>query len=148
MNTKSYFLLAVTIFVASSKFALAGTIPISQDPLFTAGADKVKPNIMFQLDDSDSMNYEYMPDYVKDEKHCKSIACAFADPPYNSNEFNGIYYNPRVTYQPGVTNDGVTPMASQFRMVGPTKRWDQVQTDPYLSPSSKISVEQIGRAHV
>jgi type IV pilus assembly protein PilY1 len=143
MNTKSYFFLAVTILVASSKFALAGTISISQDPLFTAGADRVKPNIMFLLDDSGSMNDENMPDYVKDETHCKSIACAFADPPYNSNEFNGIYYNPTVTYQPGVTNDGVTSMASQFRMVGPTKRWDQVQTDPYLSPSSKVSVELI-----
>lgn len=143
MNTKSYFVLAIPLLFAIGEFALAGTIPISQDPLFTAAADKVKPNIMFLLDDSGSMNDDYMPDYVKNEAHCKSSACVFSDPPYNSNEFNGIYYSPVVTYQPGVANDGVTPMASQFRMVGSTKRWDQVQTDPYLSPATKVSVESI-----
>ena len=144
MKTKFNFYLALMSLVVFGEAALAGTITISQQPLFTTGADKVKPNIMFILDDSGSMNDDEMPDYVAYEALCKGPQnCTFGDPPYNSTDFNGIYYNPLVVYQPGVTNDGVTAMANQVRVTGGVKRWDQVQTDPYLYPSNKVSVETI-----
>ena len=143
MNSKSLLVLAIVSVFAFNIPAGAGTVSISQEPLFTASSENVKPNIMYILDDSGSMDWAYMPDYVNDELHCKGSSCVFSDPPFNSTMFNGIYYNPNVDYQPAVTNDGVTPMAQQFRMAGTVKRWDQVQTDPFLNPSSKVSVESI-----
>ena len=73
----------------------------------------VKPNLMFVLDDSGSMDRDYMPDSVDDDPACKNTGsnlqdCNFADPPYNSAQFNGIHYNPAITYTPAVNYDGTS----------------------------------------
>ena len=61
---------------------------------------------MFVLDDSGSMGMDTLPDYVDDSGNCKtrsnnSSTCAQGHPPHYSAEFNGVYYNPLITYRPG-----------------------------------------------
>lgn len=73
-------------------------------PLFNATTVDVLPNIFFIFDNSGSMTYHYMPDYVKDD-YCKRSAtqrrnCVEGDPPFNNAAFNGTYYDPTVTYSP------------------------------------------------
>ena len=106
-------------------------------PLANSPSDTVLPNLMYILDDSGSMMWDYMPDNVQrltnstiinNCKSCGSSTCSiaavqcalgnpgstdgntadFADPPYYSAQFNQIYYNPNITYAPGVTAAGIT----------------------------------------
>jgi type IV pilus assembly protein PilY1 len=133
---------ATTLLVISSSIF---AVDLSNNPLTTSTATAMRPNIMFVLDDSGSMASTYMPDYV-DDGSCKNTdgsytkQCLPMDPPYYASGFNSIYYNPTFTYPAPANADGTTK-PNQVRMSGSTPRWDQVQTDPYTNPSSKISLE-------
>jgi len=68
MKTRSTrLILACTLALAGAAAlpAAAQQLNISTDPLGT-GVSSIKPNVMFILDDSGSMNSDYMPDYVND----------------------------------------------------------------------------------
>ena len=54
--------------------------------------------------------------------------CRPGDPPYNSPDFNTIYYNPAIFYRPAVNYDG-TQMPSQDALN--TSDWTRVRTDEY-----------------
>jgi len=57
--------------------AQAAVTDISSNPLSTASGTVVRPNVMFVLDDSGSMNFNFMPDYVGWSQHnykCRSGA--------------------------------------------------------------------------
>ena len=99
-------------------------------PLANSPSNAVLPNLMFVLDDSGSMMWDYMPDNVQtlttgqQLRNCKtasgssasiaSVQCAnaqtsaYADPPYYAAQFNQIYYNPDITYAAGVDYLGNT----------------------------------------
>lgn len=83
--------------------ALAGTADISNVPLGTA-AVRPKPNVMFILDDSGSMDSSYMPDEMSDTNTYG----------YWSSQCNGIAYNPNVTYLPPVDYQGVSYSNATF----------------------------------
>jgi type IV pilus assembly protein PilY1 len=87
-----------------SAVAHAGITDISQTPMASTSNTTVKPNLMFILDDSGSMGWDYLPDeadfdndtYGRYSSHC-----------------NGVYYNPKTTYVPPVDANGVSyPNAS------------------------------------
>jgi type IV pilus assembly protein PilY1 len=92
------------------------TSTLAEVPL--QGLNPVKPNIMFTLDDSGSMNDEYLPDFVgegtpppsarycRDAQNCGRFS-DIADPPIRSSNFNGQFYNPTATYLPGKNADAV-----------------------------------------
>lgn len=67
-------------------------IDIPQDPL-TTGA-RVAPNILFILDDSGSMAFDYMPDSLGNDWRRDSYV------------HNAIYYDPSKNYQPWMGADG------------------------------------------
>ena len=102
---------------------LGGTLDLTTVPLTTATNTSVKPNLMFILDNSGSMGWDYMPDWVNDDDTCKSTSSSYSDthtatigcrtrmPPYNASAFNGAYYNPETTYLPPKAYDG-TEMTS------------------------------------
>lgn len=94
--------LAMTGFGSSS---LAATTDIADSPMASSGNTSVKPNIMFILDDSGSMDWEYLPDSVNNnnDKYC-----------YRNSYYNGVYYNPDVTYEVPVNADGTNFPASDF----------------------------------
>jgi type IV pilus assembly protein PilY1 len=80
---------------------------LSQTPLPTysptSGVD-VKPNVLFVLDDSGSMDWDFMPDWatlsnVQDDYRVSNYSSV---PPYlrYATGFNGLAYNPAIRYQP------------------------------------------------
>lgn len=135
----------VACFALSSHMVRAASpINPAQEPLFTASTNLVYPNLMFLLDASGSMSWDFVPDYVRaysatvGEPSCfddgdtsgTSIAdvrknCAVGDPPFMSPDFNLIYYNPDFTYQPGWNGTLATPAA--FPAQSPTA----TNLDPY-----------------
>lgn len=87
-------------------------------PLQTSGSSDVKPNLMFVLDNSGSMAWDYAPDWAN-----SSSDWLFANADYNTQ-----YYNPEVQYTPPLNYLGVT-MSNQttFNAV-PNEVNDQGQT--------------------
>jgi type IV pilus assembly protein PilY1 len=71
-------------------------------PLQTSGSSDVKPNLMFVLDNSGSMAWDYAPDWAN-----SSSDWLFANADYNTQ-----YYNPEVQYLPPLTSAG-TSMSNQ-----------------------------------
>lgn len=57
-------LLLISSLVGYALSAQAAVTDISSNPLSTASGTVVRPNVMFVLDDSGSMNFNFMPDYV------------------------------------------------------------------------------------
>ena len=90
---------AQVLFPAVSPWAQVPTGPIalSDQPLITTST--VQPNLMYTLDNSGSMDWQFAPMYTANNQ---SRYC-FTDPAYN-----GLYYNPNFTYLPPITYDGVT----------------------------------------
>src|SRR6185503_8970421 len=87
------------------------------------GLNPVKPNIVFTMDDSGSMGWDFLPDYVAwvvGAAHCRDgIQCGGAtsapgggytfsqyDPPVRSANYNGVYYDPSAFYRAGKKADG------------------------------------------
>jgi type IV pilus assembly protein PilY1 len=106
-----------------SQSALAAVTDISSVPLATSAGSTILPNLLFSLDDSGSMNWDFMPDYVSpntggvaltQSNPCMSssggsTACAPGDAPYmagGSAGFNGVGYDPNFYYRPGVGPNG------------------------------------------
>ncbi len=73
---------------------LGAATPVSQLPLGQGVSPK--PNVMFVLDDSNSMLSEYMPDEIDRGEYVG----------YHSAQCNGVAYDPAVTYSPPVQADG------------------------------------------
>jgi len=63
----------VTLAVMLPPLAFAGATDLATSPLITIapGAASVKPNLFFVLDNSGSMNWDYLPDWVVDSTWCK-----------------------------------------------------------------------------
>lgn len=130
--------------------AIAAPTDIYNEPLAQA-LSGVKPNIMFVLDDSGSMDSQYLPDYIV-SSNCRRSAtsgapslsgtltsCEFGDPPYNAHEFNRQYYNPNIYYQPSPAPGGVD-QTSRIMNSANTNGWTQVPTDKY-SKQNRDSLE-------
>lgn len=92
--------------------SLAATTDLASAPLATASNATVRPNLLFTLDDSGSMGWNYLPDYVKGGNNCKlSTGCSEGATPFMTNDYNGVMYNPKITYEPAVNADGTLKTA-------------------------------------
>lgn len=60
----------------------------------------IKPNILMVLDDSGSMDFNYMPDWADDTPWNYSSLPEYLT---RNSAFNGLAYNPAVVYQPPIT---------------------------------------------
>lgn len=98
---------------------------LSDVPLASAPSTTVLPNLMYILDDSGSMAWDYMPDNVyslssgTNISNCKSysttastsfsqVQCNNGEPPYYASAFNQVYYNPSITYSAGIDSAGTS----------------------------------------
>jgi len=101
---------------AAAAVALAPLAALSQTdlssiplPTFSAGTTvDVKPNILFVLDDSGSMDWDFLPDWAKLNQPSSTIDYTInytkvPDYLFKNPAFNGVAYNPAVTYSPPVT---------------------------------------------
>ena len=96
----------VVICCAFSAPVQAGIADIATEPIVTSGGNTAaKPNVMFMLDDSGSMDWDYMPDNAKDFS---------GNYGFNSNQCNGIYYDPSYTYPLPMKSDGTSYQNSSF----------------------------------
>ncbi|UCH49928.1 MAG: PQQ-binding-like beta-propeller repeat protein [Betaproteobacteria bacterium] len=111
INSARFIAIAASLLIYWSA-AHAGTTDIAPAPMGTSSTAVVKPNLMFILDDSRSMDRTYMPDWVTGS-YCKDTdsslkACSWGDPAYNNANYNAVYYNPKVTYDPPTLYDGTS----------------------------------------
>lgn len=91
--------------------ALPASLDLATAPLANATTTKVLPNLMFILDGSGSMDWNYLPDWV-DDSICKNVDGVTYDydcvnsPLFQSPDVNGVYYNPAIRYLPPVDSAG------------------------------------------
>ena len=118
--------------------AQAGTTDISNTPLSSSASASVLPNLMFVLDDSGSMGFDWLPDVVDDIGTCKprsggNTDCNRGDPPYYSAEFNSSFYNPQITYAPAVNYDGTSKGAQ-------ASPWTSVRVNAFDTAATTINL--------
>jgi len=76
----------------------ANATEIADTPLITSPTVQAKPNLMFVLDDSGSMAWDYMPDVMSSNGKYG----------FWSSQCNGVAFNPVLTYAPPVKADGTS----------------------------------------
>lgn len=121
--------LIVSVYATSSPVALAALSDLADVPLASSSTTVVKPNVLFTLDDSGSMGWDYMPDDIsnwEDYVGFKNYRC------------NLIYYNPNITYVPPKNPDG-TDFANQT--------FTAAKNDGFDSGSSTANLSTSFRAH-
>ncbi|MHB0926796.1 MAG: PilC/PilY family type IV pilus protein, partial [Gallionellaceae bacterium] len=87
------------LFLALTANAHGAATGLADAPLVTGSDTAVLPNLMFVLDDSGSMDWDYMPD------NAKNFSGKYG---FNSSHCNGTYYNPNTVYNPPVTSTGAS----------------------------------------
>jgi type IV pilus assembly protein PilY1 len=108
----------------------AATVTLATEPLATSTTSAVKPNIMFILDDSGSMGWNYLPDWANDSDPITGNGYSSEIYLYKNSGFNGVAYNPAVSYvKPVMYNtDGTLNTATYPDMLSP---WTAVKIDGY-----------------
>lgn len=123
----SLLFIAIALGIALTPTAYSASVNLATAPLANATTTSVLPNLMFVLDNSGSMDWNYLPDWANDNL-CKDTDGSYTraclnQPPFRSPDFNGVYYNPAITYVPPVNADG-SSKASQTT-------WTSVKNDGY-----------------
>ena len=139
IRTRAFLLIclvfAVGLLLSKPSFAAATkAVDLAQSPLAKSSDLVVKPNVMFILDDSGSMDWNYLPDWTNDNL-CKGTSGAYSSacdkqPPFRSSDFNSIYYNPAITYLPAVNSTGAKVNTSGDSK-GNQTTWTSVKNDAY-----------------
>ncbi|KAF1046656.1 pilus assembly protein [Xylophilus sp.] len=109
--------------------APAATTDIAAQPLITLSEVTAKPNLLFILDDSGSMDYAYMPD----AQGSATTRYGFA-----STQCNGVAYDPSITYTPPVDATGTSYSAASF-----TAAWD----DGYTQSGTTTNLQGTGTSY-
>lgn len=130
-------LLALSLSAASLSWA--ALTDVSQSPVITARSAAVKPNLLFVIDDSGSMNYTYLPE----------AASSFASTGdssdrerygFRSAQCNGLAYNPdpKVSYP--------TPLDFQGNLTAGAATGDKFRAGQFLSGTTVGGVLNVGAA--
>jgi type IV pilus assembly protein PilY1 len=98
---------AITGLLLSTQ-VLAATTDLATTPLATASSTSVLPNVFLMMDDSGSMDWDYMPDVGNNPVFSTSTYG------YASSQCNGVYYDPAITYTPPANSDGSSFSNSSF----------------------------------
>lgn len=110
--------------------ALAASVALATAPLATSTTSTVKPNVMFILDDSGSMDWDYLPDWANDNFPGTSTSYSSVPALHRNNGFNGVAYNAAITYTPPVlyNADGTLNTTTYPNIASP---WTSVQNDAF-----------------
>jgi type IV pilus assembly protein PilY1 len=100
-------IVTLTPSVGGLSIVQAAATDVSPAPIFTSttAATEVKPNIMLVLDDSGSMDSDFMPDATD------SFSGKYG---FASSQCNGVYYNPAITYEAPVDAAGLSYTNANF----------------------------------
>ena len=122
--------LTCALWLAAVTGVWAASTDIASAPLFTSSSTLVKPNLMFILDDSGSMAYNYLPDEAR-----------FSNTKYGplSSQCNGLAYNPAVVYALPVNADGTPQAAGSTTFIATASNPNSMTTTSYslTSPTSQ-----------
>jgi type IV pilus assembly protein PilY1 len=105
----------------------AAVTDISAEPVLTRSTASAKPNLMFILDDSGSMDWSFMPDEMGDANRSPRDGTYG----YWSPQCNGLAFNPSGDYPPPVRADGTSY---------PNMSFTAARTDGYLDGSSTVNL--------
>jgi type IV pilus assembly protein PilY1 len=105
MTTLNRLFTCTVVGTALATGSFAAQTDIAPAPLIVSSPQSVLPNLMFVLDDSGSMGWNYMPDEADNFEGRYGFATA---------QCNGVYYNPAITYRPPVDAAGVSLGDSSF----------------------------------
>lgn len=86
------FCVLATIMLLATGAAQAALTDLADNPLASSSSTQVKPNILFTLDDSGSMNWEFMPDGLAWSADNRNKVG------FRNNQCNLVYYSPAITY--------------------------------------------------
>ena len=115
--------------------AQAASLNLATAPLANATTTQVLPNIMFTLDDSGSMDWDFMPDWV-------GYDYSRASQPnlYRNSAWNVTYYNPAVRYSPPVlfNADGTLNTTTY---PSKTSGWNAVNYDAFGVQGNSANVD-------
>ena len=125
----------VVVACMAAQPAFAAVTDVSNVPLASAAGTNFLPNLLFTLDDSGSMDRNYLPDYVNDTNTCMvsddGTACQAGDPPFGAGGqtgMNGVGYDPNFTYLVGLSSNGQPVLNPPTGTLTPTS----VSPDAYL----------------
>ncbi len=130
-RTWSRWSLWATLLIAQHALA---TTDLATAPLQTSTTTQVKPNIFFIIDDSGSMDWDYLPDWANNAP----------TPLFRNSGFNGIYYDPAIRYTPPLQYDARTSYASMTS--ANTTRWTRVKNDGFGVQASSTSTTDLAAA--
>ncbi|HNC51374.1 MAG TPA: PilC/PilY family type IV pilus protein [Accumulibacter sp.] len=119
--------------------AQAASTDLATAPLSGASQVQIFPNILFILDDSGSMAWDYLPDWADSNPQ--------KNPEYRSRNagFNGIAYNPAVLYSPPAyfTADGAVDTTSYpSQTSAATAAWSLVVDNGFDQRSAKSNLQR------
>ena len=97
--------------------AMSALVNLATSPLATSTTSTVKPNLLFILDNSGSMDWDHMPDDLTDGG--SDVPFTYGYYGIRSNQCNQIYYAPTYTYEPPIKADKTSYANSSF-----TAAWD------------------------
>ncbi len=100
----------------------AGVTDLASQPLATTPSVQAKPNLLFILDNSGSMDSDYMPDDM-------SSTGTYG---YRSAQCNGVAYDPNMVYTPPLRADGSSYDNASFTAA---------YSDGYDTASNKVSLD-------
>jgi len=153
-DRKPLFFKSLSVAALLTLVGYATATDLSQTPLSTYGtaATDVKPNVLFVLDDSGSMDWDFMPDWACASQSTTNSSCSSTgqDPLSARSEYlfrnaayNGVYYNPAVQYSPpiAVGSTGSTNTTTYLSQTGASTtqgadsttkpNWNAVKNDAY-----------------
>ena len=119
--------------------AHAATTDLASAPLVTSSASSVRPNLMFVLDDSGSMGWDYLPDWANTSNQTLD----------RNNAYNGVAYNPSVTYTPPIFYDAggaIDTTTYESQTSANSAAWTSVKNDGYGVQSTSSS-NLVGNAY-
>jgi len=96
----------IMVLFALAPTSFAASVALASSPLATSTTTNIQPNVLFVLDDSGSMGWDYMPD----------AAGNFGSGVYGAASYqcNGVSYNPSITYLPPVNAAGISYANANF----------------------------------
>lgn len=123
-NARSMMMLMMSAMMFTPLLAQAGTVALSTQPMMQSAPSNVKPNVMFILDDSGTMDYDRLPDW----------ASGSVQNQIKNSAYNGVTYNPATNYAPPAYFDpdgklNTTKYLSQT--AANSTNWTSVKNDAY-----------------
>lgn len=99
-----------------------GATSLATEPFTSSDSIRALPNVMFVLDDSGSMNNDFLPDWAGEYVRSVSGDVAVITPVHRffNNAYNGVAYNPGTRYRPPVmyTSAGALDTTTYPSMTG------------------------------